>query len=77
MVVLPGGASGFFLLQSIDIAFLTHQHSCSKCAKCFSREINWPGLSFLEKGPTADATEAPQPLRLIVQPYDEDKEKDD
>jgi hypothetical protein len=29
---------------------------------------------FLLKGPAADATDAPQPWRLIVQPYDEDDE---
>jgi hypothetical protein len=27
---------------------------------------------FVVKGPAADATDAPQPSRLIVQPYDED-----
>jgi hypothetical protein len=35
------------------------------------------GFFFVEKGPAADATNAPQPLRLIVQHYDEDEEKDD
>jgi hypothetical protein len=28
------------------------------------------------KGPAADAADAPQPLRLIVQPYEEDDEDD-
>jgi hypothetical protein len=32
---------------------------------------------FLLKGPVADATDAPQPWRLIVQPYEEDDEDDD
>jgi hypothetical protein len=27
------------------------------------------------KGPAADATDAPQPLRLFVQPYDEDEDE--
>ena len=29
---------------------------------------------FLLKGPAADATDAPQPSRLIVQPYEEDED---
>jgi hypothetical protein len=29
---------------------------------------------FLLKGPAADATDSPQPWRLIVQPFDEDDE---
>jgi hypothetical protein len=32
--------------------------------------------TFLLKGPAADATDAPQPWRLIVQPYDEDDDDD-
>jgi hypothetical protein len=31
---------------------------------------------YLLKGPVADATDAPQPWRLIVQPYEEDDEND-
>jgi hypothetical protein len=32
---------------------------------------------FVEKGPAADATDTPQPVRLIVQHCDEDEAKDD
>jgi hypothetical protein len=43
------------------------------------RKIYYMGLHvmhsfFLIKGPAADATDAPQPWRLIVQPYEEDDE---
>jgi hypothetical protein len=31
-------------------------------------------MLFLLKGPVADATEAPQPWRFIVQPYEEDED---
>jgi hypothetical protein len=34
-------------------------------------------IFFLLKGPVADATDAPQPWRLIVQPYEEDGEDDE
>jgi hypothetical protein len=33
-----------------------------------------PSQFFLLQGPAADATDAPQPLRLFVQPYEEDDE---
>jgi hypothetical protein len=29
---------------------------------------------YMLKGPAADATDAPQPLRFFVQPYDEDEQ---
>jgi hypothetical protein len=32
---------------------------------------------FFEKGPAADATDAPQSWVLLCNPYDEDEEKDD
>jgi hypothetical protein len=34
-------------------------------------------LIYLLKDPAADATDAPQPWRLIVQPYEEDDEDDE
>jgi hypothetical protein len=36
--------------------------------------VNTPSFFFLDKGPAADATDALHPLRLIVQPCDEDEE---
>jgi hypothetical protein len=39
--------------------------------------VSWRTRLFLLKGPAADATDAPQPWRLIVQPYEEYDEDDE
>jgi hypothetical protein len=46
---------------------------------CKTKQIKITRILFfyLLKGPAADATDAPQPWRLIVQPCDEDEDDDD
>jgi hypothetical protein len=78
--------------EEVQVAWFSadsYRYIVSKCLNCIKSllSLHWYHMGtqhllgllyfFVAKGPAADATDAPQPWRLIVQPYEEDDNDDE